>query len=256
MEFSYGTDAHQRLDVYPQKMLTNAPILIFIHGGGWAIGDRTHVDQLPEYARRHKMILASIDYRLVPEVTAKECAQDVAAAIAKVREVAAASGGDPNRIFVVGHSAGAHLAALVATDPGFLKPYGLEPSDLAGVVLLDGATYDLTDGTKARKKSGQSDPRITTIYAQAVGGQEAALSPALWVKPGLKYPPFLIFYVAQRADSGAQSEELATKLRAAGSQATIIPANDKIHATIKSGFGLDGDAVGERAATFFESIQR
>ncbi len=254
---SYGSDPKQVLDVYPRSGITKAPILMFVHGGGWAIGKRQNTDVLPDYAARHGMLLVSIDYRLVPAVTAKECTEDTAAAIAKVRAIAVKNGGDPNRIFVVGHSAGAHLAALVATDPTYLARYSIKPTDLAGIVLLDGGSYDLTDDTKAKKKAakGGSNGEEATAYAQAVGGQEAALSPVLKIKAGEKYPPFLIFHVANRADSGGQSRKLAATLTAVGAAAVVIPAENKVHATIKREFGIVGDPVGERSATFFATAK-
>lgn len=250
VEMGYGNDALQRLDIYPSAGLHAAPVLVFVHGGGWAIGDKSHVDVLPEYARRHGMLLVSVNYRLVPAVTAKQCAEDTASAVAKVRSIAEKNGGDPRRIFVVGHSAGAHLAALIATDPAYLAAYRMTPADLAGVVLLDGGTYDLTDGTKARKNAVRSDARRIAMYDKAVGGQELALSPIAHVSKGHDYPPFLIFHVAQRADSGEQSRRLAAALNNAGGNATVVAAQGKVHATIKREFGIVGDPVGERASTF------
>ncbi len=253
---SYGSDPKQMLDIYPRSGVTKAPILMFVHGGGWAIGKRQNTDVLPEYAARHGMILVSIDYRLVPAVTAKECTEDTAAAVAKVRSIAEKNGGDPNRIFLMGHSAGAHLAALVATDPTYLGRYGIKPTDLAGIVLLDGGSYDMTDDTKLKKKAAKSDGgEESKAYAQAVGGQEAALSPILKIKAGEKYPPFLIFHVAGRPDSGGQSRKLAATLTGVGAAAVVIPAENKVHATIKREFGLSGDPVGERSALFFASAK-
>ena len=205
---SVGADPLQFYDLYGGD--SAGPILAFIHGGGWSRGEATMVHALPDYARRHGLTLASISYRLVPDVTPREQAQDVAAAVADLRRLHTG-----RRIVLLGHSAGAHLAALVGVDATYLDAVGLAPSDLAGVVLLDGAGYDATG-----------------------------------VRAGQAYPPFLIFHIESRADSRGQSQALAEALRAAGGRAEVVVAPADSHRDINVEFGVAGDAEGERAARF------
>lgn len=240
-----GLHPRQALDLYRRDGLKAAPVLLFVHGGGWSIGDRRAVNALPDYAARHGFLLASAGYRLAPEVDAGGCAEDVASAIAWLKANAALSGGDPARIFVAGHSAGAHLAALVGIDPRYLGPHGLNPSDLAGVIPIDGAGYDAV-----AQMAGFGDRRgvLPDMYRQAFGPRAAELSPTRLVEAGRKYPPFLIFHVAARADARRQSEGLAGALRGAGGRAEVVAAPGETHRSINVDFGKAGDPEGERAA--------
>ncbi|PZU76554.1 MAG: esterase [Brevundimonas sp.] len=237
--FAFGPDPLQAYDLYADG--GTGPILMFVHGGGWSRGERTMVAALPDYARRHGLTLASTSYRLAPAVSARESALDVAAAVADLKHRL------PGRpIYLLGHSAGAHLAALVGVDPDYLGAVGLKPSDLAGVILLDGAGYDAT----APRADGPIDQWLGRTYDQAFGDQAAALSPLLRIRPGAAYPPFLIFHVARRQDSAAQSRALAEALIRAGGHAEVVPAPNDSHMTIKRDFGVAGDPEGERAARF------
>src|SRR5262249_37788166 len=132
----------QKLDVYERKGLSNAPVLIYVHGGAWTRGDKDAVNELPEFAQRNGLLLISVGYRLTPEADAGGQADDVARAIAWSKANAAKYGGDPSKIFLIGHSAGAHLVALVGVDPNYLGRYTMAPKDLSGIICLDGAGYD------------------------------------------------------------------------------------------------------------------
>lgn len=238
---STGPDPKQAYDLYANAAATTGPVLAFIHGGGWSMGDKSMVHSLPEYAQRHGLTFASIGYRLVPRMTPREQAQDVAAAVAALKRT------HPGRpLFLMGHSAGAHLAALVGADPAYLAGQGLAPSDLAGVILLDGAGYDATGD----RGNGFAGRLLGNLYAEAFGDQGAALSPTLRVCPGVAYPPYLIFHIASRQDSKVQSEGLAAALIRAGGRAEVVVAPDDSHRDINVEFGQAGDAEGERAARF------
>ena len=234
-----GPDPLQFYDLYGED--AGGPILAFIHGGGWSMGEATMVHALPDYARRHDLTLASISYRLVPDVSPREQAQDVVAAVAHLRRRHPG-----RRIVLLGHSAGAHLAALVGVDAAYLDAVGVAPADLAGVILLDGAGYDATGDRGA----GLSGRVLDRLYADAFGDQAAALSPTLLVRAGQAYPPFLIFHIQSRADSRGQSQALAEALRGAGGRAEVVVAPADSHRDINVEFGVAGDAEGERAARF------
>ncbi|MGZ9100547.1 MAG: alpha/beta hydrolase [Brevundimonas sp.] len=239
---SFGNHPLQTLDLYPGP--ESGPVLLFVHGGGWSRGERSMVNDLPAYATRHGLTLASTSYRLVPEASAREAAEDVAAAVARLKQDL------PGRpLFLLGHSAGAHLAALVGVDPVYLGAHGLAPADIAGVILLDGAGYDAT-GDRGPGIVGRA---LGRRYEQAFGADAAALSPTLRVESGRAYPPYLIFHIGRRQDSAAHSRALAEALVRAGGRAEVAVAPDDSHRDINVGFGAPGDPEGARAARFISA---
>jgi len=145
-EHAYGRDALQKLDFWRGRG-TSAPLVVFVHGGGWKRGDKAMMAGSAKLAdwQGKGYAVASLNYRLVPAATVENQAQDVAAAVAWLRGQAGKLGIDPQRVVLVGHSAGAHLVALVGTDPQWLKAHGLSPIDLAGIIPLDGAAYLVAD---------------------------------------------------------------------------------------------------------------
>jgi acetyl esterase/lipase len=212
--YPYGTDPLQTLDFWhPGQVSGCVPLVVFVHGGGWKRGDKdnatgaTKVDHLigQGYA------MASIDYRLVPAATVEQQAGDVAAALAWLRANAGRLGIDPTRFVLMGHSAGAHLVALVGTDPRYLQAAGLGVGDLRGVIALDGACYDVP------RQIAEGGSFMRDTYIQAFGSDPArqrALSPTLNAAAP-NAPGFLILHV-DRADGKAQSKALAGALQAAG----------------------------------------
>src|SRR5688500_6554305 len=131
----YGSDALQTVDYWPGRT-AQAPLVVFVHGGGWSRGDKRMMqgsDKLRHWQAQGYAV-ASLNYRLVPGATVEQQAEDVAAALALLKARFA-----PRRMALVGHSAGAHLVALVGTDPAYLRAAGLSFADIAGVVPLDGA---------------------------------------------------------------------------------------------------------------------
>jgi acetyl esterase/lipase len=216
-EIAYGAAPLQKLDFHSAAK-ANAPLVVFVHGGGWKRGDKgnaTGAAKVSHFVARG-YAFASVNYRLVPGATVEQQAQDVADALAWLAMHASDLGIDPRRIVVMGHSAGAHLAALVATDPSYLQKAGWGLDRLAGVVLLDGAAYDVP----AQMRDG---PRIMgDTYAAAFGSDPARqrlLSPTLQAgAPNAR--DFLILHV-ERADGTRQSEALGRALTAAGAHVTV-----------------------------------
>lgn len=228
----------QRLDVYAPPNAKDAPVVVWIHGGGWKIGDKRGVNEKPAAFTQKDFVLVSINYRLVPKVKVEDQADDVARAIAFVREHVPKKGDDPTKMFLMGHSAGAHLAALVATDATYLEKVDMKPADLAGAILLDGAGYDVPERVRTAGVVGRK------LYVDVFGDdaeRQRKLSPITHVKPGGEYPPFVILHVADRAESRKQSEALAEKLKAAKTPAKVYAAEDKTHATINRELGLPND---------------
>jgi acetyl esterase/lipase len=216
VELSYGSDALQKLDFWRSES-PNAPLVIFVHGGGWKRGDkRGSTGEKPEHYHQQGCAFASINYRLVPAATVEQQAQDVANAIAHLITRAESLGFDGKRIVLMGHSAGAHLSALVGTDPRYLAKAGLNEKSLRGVIPLDGACYDVP------RQIAEGGEFMHDTYLQAFGTdpkRQAALSPTQQADAP-NVPAFLILHV-QREDGTAQSNALATALRKAGTSVEI-----------------------------------
>ena len=137
---SYGPDPLQTLDVWPSAAF-EPELIVFVHGGGWSRGDKRmmHGSDKLRHWQGEAYAVASLNYRLVPDATVEQQARDIAAALALLKAQADELGFDAQYIALVGHSAGAHLVALIGTDERYLRGAGLSFADLSGVVLLDGA---------------------------------------------------------------------------------------------------------------------
>jgi len=251
VEIAYGGDPLQRLDFYRLRAAKPPPLLVFLHGGGWARGDkRGATGQKPAFFAGQGYALASLNYRLVPDATVADQARDVAAAIAMLRRDAARLGFDPDRIVIAGHSAGAHLAALVATDPAYLTARGVPIKALRGAILLDGAGYDV-----ARQLNG-AGPLVRRIYTRAFGADprfHASVSP-LTHAAAPNAPAFLIVHDADRLDAKGQSEALAAALRKAGARVALEAVPDTSHAEINRRLGDLDYAATRAAASFLRSL--
>lgn len=213
---AYGSDPLQELDFYKAKNVSGpAPLVIFVHGGGWKRGSKDVAGS--RYAPAHYTGLgynyAAINYRLVPGATVEQQAGDVALALKALLDRAASLGIDRSRVVLSGHSAGAHLVALVGTDEQYLRAAGLSFADVRGVLPNDGAAYDVPT-----QIAGAGRFMLDT-YTQAFGTDPARqrnLSPTFHAT-GPNAPAFLLIHV-QRKDGVAQNKELEAALRQAGTR--------------------------------------
>ncbi len=217
---AYGQDPLQKLDFWPARQPSDpttkpAPLIVFVHGGGSKRGDKDNATGKWKAAHfpQEGYAFASIDYRLVPAASVEQQASDIAHALKALLDRASSLGIDRNRVVLMGHSAGAQLVALVGTDERYLRGAGLSFRDVAGVVPIDGAAYDVP----AQMKDGPGIMQKT--YIQAFGADPArqrALSPALQAGAP-NAPRFLLLHV-QRPDGVRQADEFAKALRAAGTR--------------------------------------
>ncbi|HMO69458.1 MAG TPA: alpha/beta hydrolase [Novosphingobium sp.] len=216
---AYGSEALQQLDVWRASGVTQpAPLVVFVHGGGWKRGSKDNATgraMVPHYTGQG-LVFASIDYRLVPAATVEHQAADVAQALKALLDRARPLGIDRSRVVLMGHSAGAHLVALVGTDEQYLRAAGLSFADIRGVIPLDGAAYDVP----AQMSDG---PRFMhDTYAQAFGSdpvRQRALSPTHQAAAP-NAPAFLLMHV-ERADGERQAQVLAEALKRGGSAVEI-----------------------------------
>ena len=144
-DLAYGPHARHRLDLYlprsESRPASGYPVVVFFYGGSWNTGDRADYRFVGEALASRGIATVVADYRLYPEVRFPDFLHDSGRAVAWVLKQSADFGGDPRRVFVMGHSAGAYNAAMVALDPRWLAAWGAAPSSLAGWIGLAGP-YD------------------------------------------------------------------------------------------------------------------
>jgi acetyl esterase/lipase len=251
--FTAGVAAQlQSLDVYAPNAAQRAPVVVGIHGGGWSSGDKANAGFAQNkaiYFTGRGYVFVSINYRLSPQYVHPAHIDDVAAAIDWTRRHIADYGGDPERIFVLGHSAGAHLAALVTVDDARLGQYGQALGAIKGAITLDTAKYDLD-----AVYPGGSE--VDGNVMQAFGTEPAVLrdgSPIDHVAPGKHMAPMAVFHLAQREDSTAGSAAFVAALNAAGVTATRHAMTGYTHGTINENFGTTGDATTALAQAFLDA---
>ncbi len=240
----------QMLDVFAPATGSDHPIVVWIHGGGWRQGDKRGVQAKPQAFVDKGFVFVATNYRFIPQVTVKEMTGDIAKAIRWAHDHAKEFGGNPNSIFVMGHSAGAHLAALVCTDDRYLQAEGLSLALIKGCVPVDTAAYDIP------KRFAQSSAEKSSEGKAIFGENDAShrdLSPITYVGKVKPMPAFLILHVADRPDSKAQSEHFAKALNSAGISATVVAAEGKTHGTINSELGLPND---KPTKSLFEFMDR
>lgn len=226
---AYGLAAAQQMDIYTPPEVRNAPILVMVHGGAWMIGDKANTGSV-ENKLRHWLprgwVLVSVNYRLLPDAMALEQAQDVADAMRRVQSRAPGWGGDPDRIVLMGHSAGGHLAALVSARPTMVG------RAWASTVILDSAALDVST-TMAQRHPG--------FYDRAFGTDQAYWSEASpleqWTPDAA---PMMIVCSIRRPDSPCDDARRFQALAAAqGRDVPVLPV-DLTHADVNTALGRPG----------------
>ena len=236
------------LDVYAPATGNHHPVIVMVHGGGWQQGDKANPNVVANKVRYFVgkgFIFISVNYRLSPLVKHPVHVQDVAKALAWIHKNISRYGGNSDRIYLMGHSAGAHLAALVATDQHYLQAVGENLRMLKGVILLDGAGYDIP---KLMREHNQPD-----FYVAAFGNDERVwqeASPVAHITAGKGIPPFLIFYTP-RARAQMLTESLRDSLTRAGISTRIKMVN-KTHAQINREVGQSNDDVTQAIMDFLK----
>lgn len=238
-DVAYGAASSQIMDVYLPPNPRHAPIILMVHGGGWRIGDKASSDVVVNKANhwlRRGYVFISADNRLLPSAGPLEQAQDVAKALSVVQAKAAAWGADPNRIVLMGHSAGAHLVDLLSTSPSLLAQQGAKP--WLATVSLDTATLDLVETMQ------RSHYRL---YDNAFGSDSSYWNQNSPMQQLTRAPmPMLLVCSAIRPDHPCpQAERFAAKVKSLGGRAEVLPQNLS-HMQVNANLGLPGaytDAV-------------
>ena len=242
-----GTEDEKRtLDVYAPAGAKNLPVVFWIHGGGWQSGDKTDVKLKPQAFMDKGFLFVSTNYRLLPAVDMGTLIRDVAKSFRWVEDHIAEYGGDPGRVLVGGHSAGAQLAAILCTDERYLKEEGVPFEVLKACLPVDGDTYDVP----AIITVAETRWRVHGMPPQKFGHREKFgndpakhrdFSAVYHVAKGKGIPPFLVLYVADHPDTSAQAYRLGAVLKEAGIPVRLFGAKNTYHTKLNDDLGLPDD---------------
>jgi len=238
-------DKLQSLDVYAKEGAQNQPVVVWIHGGGWQTGDKADMHTKPQAFLDKGFVFVSVNYRLLPAVDMGTIVRDVAKSVHWVSDHVAEYGGDPKRLFIMGHSAGAQLAALICTDDRYLKNEGLSLAIVKGCVPVDGDTYDvpliIATATERRRAAGQPEPKFGHREKFGTPEQHIDFSAVTHVARDKGIPPFLLLHVADHPDTTAQAQRLGSVLKDAGVSVKLFGASDTNHMKLDADLGVAGD---------------
>ena len=225
-DISYANGERHKLDVYRPRAGAagdGAPVIVFFYGGRWQTGEKGIYRFLAATLATRGYVVVVPDYRLYPEVRFPDFIADGAKALRWTRDNIATFGGDARRLFIMGHSAGAYIAAMLALDRAWLGDVGLDPNrDIAGLIGVSGP-YDFLP---------LRDPDLIAIF----GGDDRPITQPISYAEGRKPPALLLTGAVDRAVGPGNSTRLAAKLQRSGNDVTERVYPRFGHLTIMAGF--------------------
>lgn len=244
----YGASAAHRYDVYlPARPAGTQPmpILFMVHGGGWAHGDKAHAPVVDNKVRHwvpQGVVLVSVNYPMRPDTAPEQQAREVARALAAVQGRAASWGADPGRVVLMGHSAGAHLVALLSARPEGALAEGARP--WLGTVCLDSAAFDVVRIMEGRHFG---------LYDRAFGtDRDAWIAASPLHQLSRPLAPMMAVCSARRAESCQQAREFAARVPAGAPSVQVFPV-DLSHGEINATLGEPG-AYTDAVARFIDQL--
>jgi acetyl esterase/lipase len=226
---AFGADPRQQLDIYrPSGAASSKPVIVFWYGGSWDNGARQEYRFVGVALARLGYLTVLPDYRVYPQVRFPQFLDDGARAVAWVQQHAAEYGADPRRIILMGHSAGAHMAAMLALDRHYLVAAGADPERIVGLIGLAGP-YGLTPNT----------PTLHAIFAAPYTPHDWQVLPYVTAQA----PPTLLFHGrADKLVTASNTEALANALRAQGVQVETKIYDNRGHVDMLAALSLPGRA--------------
>ncbi len=256
-----GSDPEKnKLDLFlPAPSAAPAPVLVFVHGGGWTTGDRAFspggydvYGNIGRYFAAHGVATAVISYRLIPDVHLEQQIDDVAHAVAWVHANAGRYGADPDAIFLSGHSAGGQLSAWVTLDRSRLAAVGVPESAIRGVLPASGAGYDMADEETYRLGADRDYYEQRFRNGDTGDGWKRAASPIRFVRADA--PPFLVLYASGETEAlQHQSKLLFSALRGAGAEAELLEVPAGSHERMVLTLSRDDKVAGPAMLAFIRA---
>jgi acetyl esterase/lipase len=254
-------DERQVLDVYSPAKAKDLPVVFWIHGGGWQGGDKADVQLKPQAFADKGFVFVSTNYRLLPSVDMGTINRDVAKSVRWVHDHIAEYGGDPKRLYIMGHSAGAELAALICTDERYLKAEGLSLAIIKGCVPVDGDTYDVPAIIEVAETRWRVHglPKAKFGHREKFGNdpeKHKDFSAVTHVARDKGIPPFLLLHVAEHPDTSAQAQRLGNVLKDAGIAVTVFGARETTHNKINANLGSIDDPATKALFEFLDKTMK
>jgi acetyl esterase/lipase len=235
-------DGRDLLDVYMPEGAERAPVVVFFHGGALMSGDKSSGQVLARRLVPNGIGVVSANYRLSPSVEHPAHMQDAAAATAWVLAHIADYGGDPSRVFVSGHSAGAYLAALLVLDPAYLARHDLALSSLRGAIPISAFLYVEETAAERPKVVWGADPADWLA---------ASVTPHI----GPNAPRMLLIYADGDADwRRAQNDRFVQAMTTAGAPAVrVVEVPGRDHLSLMTALNDADDRIGDLMTRFIKA---
>ena len=239
------------LDLYTKKGVTDnadIPLIVYIHGGGWLGGDKVLALFKPAEFVSAGYIFASANYPFRPKSSLLEMAQSVADAVGFLHKEASKFGADPHCIFLMGHSAGAHLVSVLGTNSIFLNNAGVPMKSICGVISLDTAAYDLP-------ALASSSPFHKMVF-DGLQSTWLDVSPMQQIPNNMAKTPFLVFFSEGRIQAATQIIPFVEQLKSVGYPAFIHEAMGRTHDELDKKIGTSADVSTRKIQDFLLEFSR
>lgn len=241
------------LDVYMPKKGSKSPVIIWVHGGLWAFGDKSDVGIKPAFFTEKGYIFVSINHRLSPDIKHPGHMQDVAHALVWVYNNIVHYSGDPEKIFLMGYASGAQMSVMITVNKKYLDEAQGSLDMIKGVISVDGLGFDVAKIIPDNNNKVK-DWCLDTFGLTEKEWQEA--SPVTHIKPGITVPPMFVAYSGVQTPTESDALNLARKFKDSGVSIQVKSYAKKNSLSIHREFGKEGDPVGQDVLVFLQDCLR
>jgi len=245
-------DPQNTLDVYLPRGNGPWPVVVFVHGGGWAFGDKEDIYLMPEFFVSNDISFVSINYRLRWEYTVYHQLEDIVTAIKWIVRNRETYGFNQQKIILMGYSSGGHLVSLVASNESFLSSVDLSFSNITAAIPIETKAFDV------KRQIEETGNFLESRHLSLIFGTKpevwAAASPINHIQPGKQHPPFIIMHRRGASSATLQSNAFAKKLVAAAATAIMIPSGERDSIPLERVIGLEGHPATLALLTFLNAL--